>query len=144
MTNMIPQAPMNNQRTWNHLEDYSRDLVQAGNEVYVLMGSYGRGGTGTNGLVQTLDQGRVTVPKRVWKVLVVLPAGPNDLQRISAGQARLIAIDTPNDNGVQPDWAPYRTSIDAIENATGLDLLSLLPVEAQARLEAQVDNGPTR
>ncbi|RTQ52604.1 DNA/RNA non-specific endonuclease [Hymenobacter gummosus] len=144
MTNMIPQAPMNNQRTWNHLEDYARDLVQAGNEVYVLMGSYGRGGTGSNGPAQTLDQGRVTVPKRVWKVLVALPAGTNDLQRIAAGQARLIAIDTPNDNSVQPDWGSYRTSVDAIEAATGLDLLSLLPVEAQARLEAQVDRGPTR
>lgn len=144
MTNMIPQAPMNNQRTWNHLEDYSRDLVQAGNEVYVLMGSYGRGGTGSNGLAQTLDQGRVTVPKRVWKVLVALPAGPNDLQRIAGGQARIIAIDTPNDNSVSPDWAPYRTTVDAIEAATGFDLLSQLPIEVQARLEAQVDTGPTR
>lgn len=143
MTNMIPQAPMNNQRTWNHLEEYTRSLVQAGHEVYVLMGSYGRGGTGANGPAQTLDQGRVTVPKRVWKVLVVLPVGSGDVQRIAAGQARLIAIDTPNDNSVQPDWAPYRTSIDAIEAATGLDLLSQLPAEAQARLEAQVDQGPT-
>ncbi|MCC3156827.1 DNA/RNA non-specific endonuclease [Hymenobacter sp. 15J16-1T3B] len=144
MTNMIPQAPMNNQRTWNHLEDYSRDLVHAGNEVYVLMGSYGRGGTGANGLAQTLDNGHVTVPKRVWKVLVVLPNGSGDLQRIAAGQARLIAIDTPNDNSVNPDWAQYRTSVDAIEAATGLDLLSQLPAEAQARLEARVDAGPTR
>lgn len=144
MTNMIPQAPMNNQRTWNHLEDYARDLVQAGQEVYVLMGSYGRGGTGTNGPAQTLDNGRVTVPKRVWKVLVALPAGSDDLQRIGAGQARLIAIDTPNDNSVQPDWAAYRVSVDAIEDATGLDLLSKLPTEVQARLEARVDSGPTR
>ncbi|RAK69726.1 DNA/RNA non-specific endonuclease [Hymenobacter edaphi] len=144
MTNMIPQAPMNNQRTWNHLEDYSRDLVQAGHEVYVLMGSYGRGGTGSSGLVQTLDNGHVTVPKRVWKVLVVLPNGAGDLQRIAGGQARLIAIDTPNDNSVDPDWAKYRTSVDAIEAATGLDLLSLLPVETQAQLEARVDAGPTR
>ncbi|KAA9339585.1 DNA/RNA non-specific endonuclease [Hymenobacter busanensis] len=144
MTNMIPQAPNNNQRTWNHLEDYSRDLVAAGNEVYVLMGSYGKGGTGTNGLMTTLDQGRVTVPKRIWKVLVVLPQGDNDLQRVAAGQARLIAVDTPNDNTIDPDWARYRVSVDAIENATGYDLLSKLPVEVQAQLEAKVDSGPTR
>ncbi|UYZ60501.1 DNA/RNA non-specific endonuclease [Hymenobacter latericus] len=144
MTNMIPQAPMNNQRTWNSLEEYSRDLVKAGNEVYVLMGSYGKGGTGTNGPATTLDQGRVTVPKRVWKVLVVLPEGGNDLQRIASGQARLVAIDTPNDNAVNPDWSRYRVSVDAIENATGLDLLSKLPSEVQERLEARVDNGPTR
>ncbi|WP_460677591.1 DNA/RNA non-specific endonuclease [Hymenobacter coalescens] len=144
MTNMIPQAPMNNQRTWNNLEEYGRDLVQAGHEVYVLMGSYGRGGTGANGLAQTLDNGRVTVPKRVWKVLVVLPEGDNDLQRLATSAARVIAIDTPNDNAVAPDWSRYRVSVDAIENATGLDLLSKLPLDVQARLEARVDNGPTR
>jgi endonuclease G len=144
MTNMIPQAPMNNQRTWNHLEEYSRDLVQAGNEVYVLMGSYGKGGIGANGPATTLDNGHVTVPKRVWKVLVVLPVGQNDLQRIAAGQARIIAIDTPNDNSINPDWSQYRVSIDAIEDATGLDLLSKLPTEAQAKLEAAVDRGTTK
>jgi len=41
MTNMIPQAPYNNQQTWGNLEDYTRSLVTAGNEVYVIMGSYG-------------------------------------------------------------------------------------------------------
>ena len=39
--------------------------------------------------------------------------------------------------------ARYRVSVDFIENATGLDLLSQLPAEVQDRLEAQVDNGPT-
>ncbi|WP_400191212.1 DNA/RNA non-specific endonuclease [Hymenobacter sp. B81] len=144
MTNMVPQAPNNNQRTWNQLEEYSRDLVAAGNEVYVLMGSYGRGGSGANGPAQTLDQGRVTVPKRIWKVLVVLPQGSNDVQRTAAGQARLIAVDTPNDNSISPDWGRYRTSIDAIEAATGLDLLSQLPRAAQEQLEPRTDTGPTR
>ena len=41
MTNMIPQAPKNNQQTWANLENYTRSLVTAGNEVYVVMGSYG-------------------------------------------------------------------------------------------------------
>jgi len=144
MTNMIPQAPNNNQRTWGNLEEYGRALAQQGKELYLIMGSYGRGGTGTNGLVTTIDNGHVTVPKRVWKVLVVLPEGANDLQRIAAGQARIIAIDTPNDNSVSPDWSQYRTSIDAIENATGLDLLSALSSDAQAPLEAAVDTGPVR
>ncbi|GAA4387808.1 DNA/RNA non-specific endonuclease [Hymenobacter koreensis] len=144
MTNMIPQAPMNNQRTWNHLEEYSRDLVAAGNEVYVLMGSYGKGGIGANGPATTLDNGRVTVPKRIWKVLVVLPNGDNDLQRITTGPVRIIAIDTPNDNSIEPDWSRYRTTVDAIESATGLDLLSKIPTAVQEKLEARIDNGPTR
>ena len=140
MTNMIPQAPNNNQRTWSGLEEYGRQLVSQGNEIYVIMGSYGKGGTGANGLAITIDNGHVTVPKRVWKVLVVLPEGSNDLQRIAAGQARIIAVDTPNDNSVSPEWRQYRVSIDAIEAATGLDLLSKLSPDVQTHLQASVDN----
>ncbi|NVO31088.1 DNA/RNA non-specific endonuclease [Hymenobacter lapidiphilus] len=144
MTNMIPQAANNNQRTWGNLEEWTRTQVQRGQEVYIIMGSYGQGGTGLQGFKTTIDEGRVTVPARVWKVLVLLPAGSNDLQRIASGQARILAIDTPNDQQVSPDWSRYRVSVDVLEAATGLDLLSSLPVAAQERLEAQIDSGPTR
>lgn len=143
MTNMVPQAPHNNQQTWAHLEEYGRSQVQRGQEIYIIMGSYGRGGTGSNGYAETLDQGRVTVPARIWKVMVILPDGTNDLQRIATDPAvRVLAIDTPNDNNtVNPDWRQYLTSVDKIEAATGLDLLSALPREAQARLQKLVDSG---
>ncbi|HEX8428323.1 DNA/RNA non-specific endonuclease [Hymenobacter sp.] len=144
MTNMIPQAPNNNQRTWGNLEEWSRTQVQNGQELYIIMGSYGKGGTGLNGLKTSIDNGRVTVPARIWKVLVVLPEGSDDLARIAAGQARIIAIDTPNDQSVSPDWSRYRVSVDALEAATGLDLLSSLPPDVQTRLQAQVDTGPAR
>lgn len=106
MTNIIPQAPKNNQETWANLEDYTRDLVEDGMEVYVVMGSYGVGGTGDSGTARTIDNGRVTVPNRIWKVLVVLPEGENDLQRISAN-TRVIAVDTPNSNVINTDWGKY-------------------------------------
>jgi len=143
MTNMVPQAPHNNQQTWAHLEEYGRSQVQRGQEVYIIMGSYGRGGTGANGFQQTLDQGRVTVPARIWKVMVILPEGDNDLQRLATDpNVRVLAIDTPNDNNtVNPDWRQYLTSVDKIEAATGLDLLSALPRDAQARLQKLVDSG---
>ncbi|WP_457064126.1 DNA/RNA non-specific endonuclease [Hymenobacter sp. UYAg731] len=143
MTNMVPQAPHNNQQTWAHLEEYGRSQIQRGQEIYVIMGSYGRGGTGSNGFVQTLDQGRVTVPARIWKIMVILPDGTNDLQRIATDPTvRILAIDTPNDNNtVSPDWRQYLTSVDKIEAATGLDILSALPRDAQARLQKLVDTG---
>jgi len=71
MSNIMPQAPRNNQQTWAGLEAYCRTLVGQGQELYVVCGSYGRGGTGTSGFAQTLDQGRVTVPSNCWKVVVV-------------------------------------------------------------------------
>jgi endonuclease G len=144
MSNMIPQAPNNNQRTWSSLEEWTREQVRRGQEVYVIMGSYGKGGTGLSGRKTSLDQGRVTVPARVWKVLVILPEGSNDLRRIAAGQARILAIDTPNDQSVSRDWSRYRVSVDAIEAATGLDLLSKLPVDVQTRLQKTVDVRPVR
>ncbi|WP_426062133.1 DNA/RNA non-specific endonuclease [Hymenobacter sp. B1770] len=145
MTNMVPQAPRNNQQTWAQLEEYGRAQVQRGQEIYIIMGSYGRGGTGSNGFATTLDQGRVTVPARLWKVMVILPEGTNDLQRISTDpNVRVLAIDTPNDNSVEADWRKYLTSVDKIEAATGLDLLSTLPQESQARLQKLVDSGQRR
>ncbi|RDV11963.1 hypothetical protein DXT99_23360 [Pontibacter diazotrophicus] len=140
---IIPQALNNNQETWANLEDYTRDLVRDGMEVYVVMGSYGIGGTGDSGTARIIDNGNITVPGRNWKVLVVLEEGKNDLQRINAG-TRVIAADTPNSNTVRPDWGTYRTTVDAIEQATGYDLLTALPVPVQQALESQVDTGPTR
>ncbi|MBD2767509.1 DNA/RNA non-specific endonuclease [Hymenobacter sp. BT664] len=142
MTNMMPQAPRSNQQTWANLEDYTRTFLDVGNEVYIICGSYGRGGTGANGFAQTLDQGRVTVPARCWKVIVVLPVGSNDATRVTAS-TRVIAVDTPNDNSISTTWGAYRTSINAIEAATGYDLLSAVPASVQQVIEARVDNGPT-
>ncbi|WP_460615618.1 DNA/RNA non-specific endonuclease [Hymenobacter seoulensis] len=141
MTNMMPQAPQNNQGPWADLENYSRTFLP-GNEVYIICGSYGVGGTGLNGgVTTTLDQGRITVPSRTWKVIVVLPVGDNDVARITTS-TRVIAVDMPNTNTLNQSWGTHRTSVDAIEAATGYDLLSALPLEVQATLEAKVDAGP--
>ncbi|GAB3232506.1 DNA/RNA non-specific endonuclease [Hymenobacter seoulensis] len=142
MSNMIPQAPNNNQRTWANLENYCRTLVSAGNELYIIMGSYGKGGTGSAGYATTLDAGRVTVPARVWKVIVVLPNGTGDAARVTTS-TRVIAIDTPNDNALNTSWSAYRTTVDAIESATGYNLLSAVSSAVQTTVEARVDNGPT-
>ncbi|RZK25716.1 MAG: DNA/RNA non-specific endonuclease, partial [Hymenobacter sp.] len=90
----------------------------------------------------TIAGGRVTVPARCWKVVVVLPTGSNDLGRITSS-TRVIAVNTPNTIKVNAPWAGYRTTVDAIEKASGLDLLSAVPLSVQSKLEASVDKGPT-
>ena len=82
------------------------------------------------------------MPARCWKVVVILPTGPDDATRLSSA-TRVIAIDTPNENSISTTWGMYRTSVDAIETATGLDLLSAVPPAVQLTIEARVDNGPT-
>ncbi|MFD2069201.1 DNA/RNA non-specific endonuclease [Pontibacter silvestris] len=142
MTNMVPQAPRNNQETWASLENYTRDLVEQGQEVYVIMGSYGAGGTGSNGTARTIDEGRVTVPSRIWKILLVLPEGQNDLSRVTVN-TRVIAIDTPNMNTLNSNWRTYLTTVDAIEAVTGYDLLSSVPEDIQQVIEKRLDTVST-
>ncbi|PWV45878.1 hypothetical protein [Chitinophaga sp. S165] len=51
---------------------YIRTLLTSGNKVYVIMGNYGTGGTGSNGgTTTTIDNGHVTVPVCVWKVMLL-------------------------------------------------------------------------
>jgi endonuclease G len=144
MTNMIPQAPNHNRDTWGNMEDYIRTLVeQAGQECYIIMGSYGTGGTGNSGFKETLAGGKITVPAQIWKVVVVLPEGTDDGNRIDEN-TRVFAVNSPNANNSNPDWTTYLTTVDAIEAATGYDLLSALPSQLQRVLEAKVDVGPDR
>jgi endonuclease G len=133
MDNIIPQAPNNNQHTWEHLESYCRDQVNKGNEVYVIMGNYGSGGTGSKGFAKTIGHGRVNVPAHIWKVVVIIPDGDNDVTRINTN-TRVIAIDTPNDNNLSPNWMNYVTTVAAIEKTTGVDLLSALPDDVETSL----------
>ncbi len=138
MTNVIPQAPKLNQGPWNDFENYVRNLVQSGSEAYIVMGNSGSGGTGNNGYATAIDNGLVTVPAFVWKVVVVLPNGNNDTTRINTN-TRVIAVQMPNNNSVGTDWKQYRTSVDNIEKETNLDILSRLPDSLQATLESKVD-----
>jgi endonuclease G len=139
MTNMIPQAQYNNQIVWTGMEDSLRRLVTQGNELYIIMGSYGMGGTGNGGYKTTIDGGRVTVPSNIWKIAIVIANGNNDSARFTTN-TRVIAVDVPNTNTLFSSWKNYRTSVDAIEAATGYDLISRMPVLLQAALEARVDN----
>jgi endonuclease G len=139
MTNMIPQAPTNNQVVWARLEDSLRRLTALGYEVYIIMGNYGVGGSGNNGFATSIDGGRVTVPANIWKVAVILPNGNNDSSRVDL-TTRIIAVDIPNTNAASSNWKNYRVSVNAIEAVTGYDLLTRIPEVLQADLEARVDN----
>jgi endonuclease G len=139
MTNMIPQAPQNNQQTWNNLEGYLRTQVTAGNEVYIIMGSYGVGGTGSKGAVSKINNDKVTVPSNVWKVAVIVPTGDSDVSRVNTN-TRVIAVNTPNINTINSDWKQYRVTVRDIETATGYNLLSNLPQSVQDAVETKKDN----
>ena len=141
MSNMIPQAPKNNEVTWENLESYCRTLVAAGNELYIISGGYGSGGTGSNGYMTTVGNG-VVVPAKTWKVIVVLPNGNGDISRITTS-TRVIAVLMPNDQTCSNNpWGYYRVSVDTIESLTGYDFLSAVSTSIQSTIESKIDNGP--
>jgi endonuclease G, mitochondrial len=142
MTNMMPQAPDNNQGPWANLETYCRTLVGAGDELYIITGGAGSGGTGSNGgVTTTIASGHVAVPAKTWKVILVLPdLGGNDVARVTTS-TRTIAVIMPNAQGIRTaDWKTYRVSVDQVEQLTGYDFFSNVPVSIQSVIESRVDN----
>lgn len=141
MSNMVPQAPNNNQGPWADLENFLRTLLPA-NEIYVVAGPTGVGGSGDNGPADTIANGHVTVPAFTWKVALVIPNGDDDLSRISAA-ARTIAVIMPNQNSVNSDWHTYLTTVDAVETLTGYDFFANVPDAIENSIEAGIDgNNP--
>ncbi len=141
MTNIAPQAPDNNQRSWANFENYLRSLTLEGNEIHIVSGVVGTGGTGRNGFASTIDNGNITVPDSFWKVALILPNGTNDIDRVTTS-TRVIAINVPNDQGISTNWAQFITTVNSVENLTGYDLLENIPNSIESVIESRLDNGP--
>jgi DNA/RNA endonuclease G (NUC1) len=137
MTNMVPQAPGNNQGPWANFENALRAFLPS-NELYILSGGAGVGGIGESGAASVLASG-VTVPNKTWKAALILPVGDNDISRVD-NNTRIIAVIMPNDTAIRPDdWKKYLATVDQIEALTGYDLYSNVPTGIQAVIEARVD-----
>lgn len=130
MSNMQPQSPKLNQKTWRYLEDFERDLVKV-NDTYIIAGCYG-------------DQGRiknkVTIPTNCYKIIVILPKGEINVKAVT-DKTRVIAVDMPNSDSVSIRWRTYLTTVDLIEAKTGYDFLSNVPKKIQNGIEVRKDNG---
>jgi endonuclease G, mitochondrial len=145
-TNMIPQNQNNNAGAWEGLETYERTLA-ATNTVYIICGGYGAGGTKTDNsaTVSTISSGNVTVPAKIWKVMIVIPNGTGtDVSRVTTS-TRTIAMIIPNDStpNVASAWGNYRVSVASIEALTGYTFFSNVPSAINNVIKAVVDSGPT-
>jgi endonuclease G, mitochondrial len=118
MTNIIPQAPQVNQKTWEYLESYSRSLVEKGQrELYIVAGPAGKGGRGKFDFRTTIAKGKVVVPAKCWKVILVLKPGADKVDQGS----RVIAVIMPNDNNIDTslNWSRWRVALKDVEDLTG-------------------------
>lgn len=139
MSNMLPQAPDNNQGPWARFESYLRSLLPD-NEIYIVAGGAGTGGTGDNGFMTSIADGHVAVPAKTWKVALVLPkSAGDDVQRVNAG-TRTIAVIMPNIQGIRSDdWHQYLTTVDDVEALTGYDFFANVGDAVENAVEAGVD-----
>ena len=148
MTNMVPQAPDNNRIVWVALEKFEREQVLQGKEAYIFAGPFGRGGTGDKGYFEeipiSLKDGTelsITVPSHTWKIILLMPEGENDFERVvSEGAYEVIAVNVPNEKGCAKNgsWQQYICSINDIEELTGYDFFELLPDEIEEQIESSV------
>ncbi|HEX8337067.1 MAG TPA: DNA/RNA non-specific endonuclease, partial [Pyrinomonadaceae bacterium] len=92
------------------------------------------------GTTTTIAGGKVAVPSQVWKVVIVLPAGTNDVSRVTTS-TRTIAVIMPNTQGIRTaDWKTYRVSVDQVETLTGYNFFSNVPSTTQSAIESVVDS----
>src|SRR5262245_31013219 len=131
LTNVVPQSPASNQRGWERLEGYCRDLTKRGHVLYITCGPYGMGGTGKTGPAEEIGRGRkITVPHKLWKVVLVLPREDAEPRK----NTRVISIIMPNNQSVGYDWTKYRTTAREVETLTKFRFFRNVPDEVSEAL----------
>lgn len=137
MTNITPQAPELNRGLWEELEAFCREQVYAGNEVYIYSGGYGSGGQGSAGRFTSIAGGKVTVPARYFKIILILPNGSDDINRINENTT-VLAVDVPNEQAVSvKNWDDYITTAATVEQASSLIFWTKLPDVVRTKLRVK-------
>jgi endonuclease G len=142
MTNIVPQSPHLNQRGWADLEEYSRLLAKQGSTLYIVAGVHGVGGEGSSGPAEKISNGKVTVPAKCWKVILVIENGTGtaaDIAKVGP-TTRTIAIVMPNDQSIGHNWPKYRTSVQEVETLTGYKFFDRVPATIIDPLKTKVDD----
>jgi len=142
MTNIVPQTSNLNQKAWNQMEIYLRDLVTVSHKVlYVVSGPVGHGGQDDNGTFKTtISQGKVAVPAATWKVVMVLDKDVDDATQLCDNtHIRLIGAVMPNDPSPGLEWGQYRKSVQRIEELTKLKFFDKVTFDGFDDMKAEAD-----
>lgn len=121
MSNIIPQKPNLNRKAWMYLEQKEiREYAQQFNNIFVMTGpifdkSAGKLSPGEN------------IPSACYKIMI----------DATGGNTRMLAFIMPQDITGREPLESFLTSVDNIENRTGLDFCPDLAAGLQAKLEAE-------
>ena len=134
LSNIIPQAPDNNQGVWANLETYCRTLASAGNELLITCGPNGFTGARIN------TNGIVFIPSYTWKIIVVVTNGTDPAVNRVTTSTRVIAVNIPNIAGIRSaPWTNYLVSVNQLQTNTGYTFFSTLPSYTASVLRAKID-----
>jgi endonuclease G len=134
MANIVPQAPQVNQKGWNDLEMLTRELVKQGSDAVVLSGTFG-----TLGKIPTSG---INIPEYTWKVVMLAPTGA---LKLSESTTKVYAVLYKNALELAP--VPLNdalVSVDELEAKIGMDVLSGLQDDLEARLEKKKEPLPAK
>ena len=125
MSNIIPQAPANNREVWRELEEYCRNLVFGGKDLYIVAGG--------SEFADRIAEDRITVQKYNWKVVLILN---RPQEKITADNAQTIAVWIPNSKEVErTDWKDYIVAVNWVEKNTGYNFFDRIPRAVQEQIE---------
>ncbi|MFT3693533.1 MAG: DNA/RNA non-specific endonuclease [Kofleriaceae bacterium] len=137
ISNVVPQTPDLNRGVWFDFEKYVQYKVQLYGkqmDAYELSGPVlpapcmthlpRTANDGCNDLGATTDPTqRIPIPTHTWKVVVFVPTGE---PLATATDHQIEAVLMPNIAGIENDsWSKYKTTVAAIEAATGYTFPSL-------------------
>lgn len=138
MTNILAQRAALNRGPWFDFELYVQRRVESSSrprDAYVIAGPVWSAECATHA-PRTVADGcrdigkssdparRVAVPTATWKVAVFVDAGKSPLA--ADANPYVVAVMMPNVTGIDEErWWTYRTTVAAIEEASGYDLPSL-------------------
>lgn len=123
MTNITPQKPNLNQKSWQRLEEViANDFSQWHGDFWVFTGPI----FGDN--PKTLKSSDVKIPEAFFKILVK-PSTPQT-------PAMALAFIFPQNAKANASLLSFVTTIDEVEERTGIDFLHQLEDEFESKLEA--------
>ena len=121
MSNMSPQTPAFNRGIWKDLEAQIRQFAIAEKDIYVVTGPIL-----PDTKTVTIGANKVTVPTHYYKV--IYDRTPPE---------KMIGFILPNE-GSTKRLQDFAVTVDAVENATGLNFFSLVPQPKQEQLESTI------
>ena len=127
LSNMCPQEGSLNSGKWSVLEARIRDWVRERGRLWIITGPIFTAGPQWE-RHRVIGDDHVAVPPAFYKIVVDARQGRTP---------EVLAFWMPNQGLTGHDLEEYLRSVDEIERATGLDFLSGLPQEVQARVEGE-------